>query len=1012
MGRRITIFAVTTLIAAAVGATAFRFHSDPIRRVIIAVGRQRVIETRLSADFEWAPLGQRTVARSAVAGSSAANVRGELRVLASKPMDPSDEAKHAAAMAMLLTGDTQRGLERFEKLADAKPHDAQIWSDLGAARYEAGVATGDAALVAAALAAADEALRLDASLPQALFNRAVTIERLGVREEARKAWMQYLAVEGTSSWAAEARERASHLAPIPFFMEDLKKQFRRLSTDAEAARETARTRPQEARSHGETVVLADWAAAAARGDEETANGHLRIARWFGEALARNHGECILQRAVRAIDDADDTKRQHLIRGHLLFREGQNELKADRAAKAQATLTVAVNELTEGGSPIRLLAEFFLAHTFHYLGDVPEARQRNQRLLNEAPTEFRAHFAQLHWHLGLGYQSDGDWGKALDHFGRSIATFEDLGERYNAAAVRELTAEIHDRNGDPQAAWRQRIISLQGIGRYITPRLAMTLDNIGRGATLRKNWPVALSFLQLAGDTAAAVDQPTVEVAIRLRQARVFAETGNKDAVHASVVTARAVSTKIEDEAARAGAWADIDRTEAMVAESPQLAVSLLTRAIDYHATRGRRVLLPELHLSRGRAYADSDRAALAAADFDAGIAEVEKHRQSLPPGESRWGTFDPAADLFEEAVAAAVGRGDAPAVFAYAERSRARELLETLGAVTTVNSLTSFNDDTALVEYFSLSDRLVIIAVSRNGIRIAEERVGRTALEKEAEAFRHALSAGSPEHHRLGKSLYRRLVAPVEQEVNGSETVVFVPGPRFPSVAFAALSTGSSYLIERHAIVVSPSASVYAQLASRKVRPGKPENVLVVANPATANMNVLTNAETEAAEVVRLYPHSRRLMRSDATVEAFRVYGPTADIIHMATHGVTKPRAGSGALVLTDGFLDSQTIASMDLPRTRAVVLAACDSARGPARAEGTISAARGFLAAGVPAVIATLWQIDDGSAAQFFPRVHEDLARGVAAAAAVRRAQIESIRSGEMPSLWAAVQCIGTDGG
>ena len=114
-----------------------------------------------------------------------------------------------------------------------------------------------------------------------------------------------------------------------------------------------------------------------------------------------------------------------------------------------------------------------------------------------------------------------------------------------------------------------------------------------------------------------------------------------------------------------------------------VAVALLTRAIAYHATRGDRVVLPELYLARGRAYRTGGQEALAASDFETGIVQVEKRRESLPHGELRWGTFDTAAELFEEAAASAIRRGDVSAAFAYAERSRARELLETLGATTT-----------------------------------------------------------------------------------------------------------------------------------------------------------------------------------------------------------------------------------------------------------------------------------------------------------------------------------------
>ena len=1008
MGRRKTVFAIAIMVAVLAAALIWRLRSDPLRQLVKLVGQRRVTEARLSGGFDWAPL-PRTAIRAPIAtrSDSAPRVRGEEQTRASVSHGRSPNDDHAAAMATLLFGDRRRAVTRFEQLASENPGDPQLWNDLAAARYEAGVEASDASLVAAALAAADAALRLDSAQPEALFNRAVAIEHLGIREEARKAWMRFLAVDGTSPWAAEAQERIRRTPPIPFFLVDLRVHYDRLASDAAFAHKMARERPEETRLYSETVILADWAAAAAAGREEAAERHLGIAREFGRELARNRGDFMVQQAVRAVEDADDGQRQHLIRGHTLFREGQNELKFDRAAAAQKILERAADDLGQGGSPVRLLAEFFLAHTFDALGNVAEARRRELKLLADAPREFRAHRAQLLWYLGIGYQSDGDFGKALDVLGESVTIFDDLGEADYAAAVRQLMAEVHDRNGNPEEAWQQHLVSLRGVGRLIQPRLATALQNVGRGAMMRKDWPVALSFLHLAGEMAVTVGRPTIEAEVRLLQARAFAETRNRREARASLARAREATAKIDDEAARRESLIDIDRSEAMLTASPKVAVALLTRAIDFHATHGRRIVLPELYLARGRAYRDDGQPALAAADFETGIAQVEKHRQSLPQGELRWGTFDTAAELFEQAVAAAIGRGDAAAAFNYAERSRARTLLETLGAATPGVIPASFAHDTALIEYFSLPDRLLIFVVSGGGLRVAEERIERTLLEQEAAAFRHALAEGSPQHRQLGASLYRRLIAPIEREVGASQTLVFVPGLHFPAVSFAALPAGPKYLVHRHEILVSPSAAVYAHLASRKRGTAARLTALVIANPAN-DAGALTGAEAEANDVAALYAHSRLLLRDEATFEAYRRFAPAADVIHMGTHGRESTRRGAGALLLSDGMLDSKTIASIELPHTRAVVLAACDSARGPARAEGTISAARGFLAAGVPAVVATLWKIDDGRAAQFFPRLHRDLARGITASSAVRAAQIESIERGESPALWAAVQCIG----
>ncbi|HVT46104.1 MAG TPA: CHAT domain-containing protein, partial [Thermoanaerobaculia bacterium] len=67
------------------------------------------------------------------------------------------------------------------------------------------------------------------------------------------------------------------------------------------------------------------------------------------------------------------------------------------------------------------------------------------------------------------------------------------------------------------------------------------------------------------------------------------------------------------------------------------------------------------------------------------------------------------------------------------------------------------------------------------------------------------------------------------------------------------------------------------------------------------------------------------------------------------------------------------------------------------------------FLEAGVPTVIATLWKIDDEASKAFFTRLHEHLRGGTRPAQALRATQVEFMKRGASPSIWAAVQCIGS---
>ena len=79
---------------------------------------------------------------------------------------------------------------------------------------------------------------------------------------------------------------------------------------------------------------------------------------------------------------------------------------------------------------------------------------------------------------------------------------------------------------------------------------------------------------------------------------------------------------------------------------------------------------------------------------------------------------------------------------------------------------------------------------------------------------------------------------------------------------------------------------------------------------------------------------------------------------------------------------------------------------------EGVISLARPFLAAGVPTVLATLWDLNDRASRPLFVEFHRGVRRGLGPVDALRQAQLRLIESGNpdftSPTSWAAVTAIG----
>jgi CHAT domain-containing protein len=145
-----------------------------------------------------------------------------------------------------------------------------------------------------------------------------------------------------------------------------------------------------------------------------------------------------------------------------------------------------------------------------------------------------------------------------------------------------------------------------------------------------------------------------------------------------------------------------------------------------------------------------------------------------------------------------------------------------------------------------------------------------------------------------------------------------------------------------------------------------------------------------------------------------RVAAP--EVLHIATHALiddAQPELSGIVLSLVDargqptrGFLPLVEV--YDLPvRAQLVVLSACRTAAGPdVPGEGLASLTRGFMYAGSPRVVASLWSVEDRATAEFMRAFYEALfVRGQPAPAALRTAQAALRRSTRWasPYYWAA---------
>ena len=282
------------------------------------------------------------------------------------------------------------------------------------------------------------------------------------------------------------------------------------------------------------------------------------------------------------------------------------------------------------------------------------------------------------------------------------------------------------------------------------------------------------------------------------------------------------------------------------------------------------------------------------------------------------------------------------------------------------------------------------------------------------------------EARRLSTAVY----APLASRVRGKRLLIVADGA-LHYVPFAALPANGAPLLASHEIVYLPSASVLPLLRrNRNVTPTE-ARVAVFADPVFTRDDprlggrATTNAVSRAEERWQKGSYARlRFSRQEATAitdAASRARTFTAldfqaakqnllsrdlrgyDILHFATHGTlntTQPELSGLVFSLfdqsgrrVDGFLRLHEIYNLDLDAAL-VVLSACRTALGKeAHGEGLIGLTRGFMYAGAPRVVSSVWNVDDRASALLMTRFYEQIyEKKLAPSAALRAAQLSML--------------------
>lgn len=1029
--RPATLLALSLCVVQAASRQRDGALSAAIADLVRTAGHSRVTDGRLTGGFahgDWAPDEIRVHPSSALV-AAATHLANQL----------SPDA-HWALVARLFLDEPEAVRRVAARALDGQTPTAAFASDLAALELTPARDVEEGALDAArALDHAQQALTIAPQHPEALFNRAVAFERLGFDEAAALAWDAYLAVDGNGPWALEARRRSQAARQpsanrfTPVVREELAAAVG--AGDWTQARPLVTRIPQAAREYLDDGLLPAWAEAVQRHDANGAARALAQIREVADLLMARHGELAWRDLAEAMARDADAASADLADALIDLREVRRSAEDNRVNDMWTRLDRTEPRVARI-PPLRAAVRFWRMYVQWY---------RNER---EQVAVDGAQLAQDCERDGFLYLQ----GRALNLL---ASTLNGLTRYAVAQAASRHAAEVFTRIGEREFAASAQAslgghLAFQGDLRLAWTQQRRALSSLRDIDSLRRRFVVLGGAVVLATRfglpyAALALQERSIEETRRwgdagglarqlLERARLLLDLDRRADARDDLVAAGRVVDAMKDAAFRAQFDTDlgIARARLEMHDDPADAARLLGETIDRLRRTGRLFQLTELYLARGRALAQTGQGDAALAAWLEGIARFEEQRADLRDEQLRISHFARAWELYREAMVLLVSRGEHLRALALVERGHARALLDSIlptqtSHVAAPQDVAKALPDGALVlVYHTLPRELLVWSLDRGGIAL--DRVAVTPDELRRLTTR---LADRPEQDLPAEALDRLgrvLLGPVAVRLSRARNLAIVPDALVASVPFAALPMpgAADPLAVRLPLTIAPSLSLLELASTRLAAPREgPLRAAFFADPALAPGRAavprLVFTRREIAESASVYSDARSFDGRDATETRLLDAMGTVDVLHFAGHAIGNPEYPSRARLLasadesgaTDGDVLPQEIAARKAPRARLVLLSACATATGTtAFGEGALSLARPFLAAGVPQVIGTLWDIDDRAGGALMPRFHHWHAQGVGAAEALRRAQIELRASGDplhrRARTWAAFVVMG----
>ncbi|GAB3962774.1 hypothetical protein GCM10028805_64560 [Spirosoma harenae] len=310
----------------------------------------------------------------------------------------------------------------------------------------------------------------------------------------------------------------------------------------------------------------------------------------------------------------------------------------------------------------------------------------------------------------------------------------------------------------------------------------------------------------------------------------------------------------------------------------------------------------------------------------------------------------------------------------------------------------------ALLHYSLTSNGLLLTVLRSSTVTVLNLPVPQNQLRTLCDSLQQMIDRPSDpfpyEGNAVAHQLYQALFVPALPTLTGISRLIIVRDGMLHRLPFEVLETSrqpGSYLLRRYSVGYAYSGRT--ALGPEPLQPRTDPSVLSMAPfaPDAASLPTLQQRGYDLLDASRAevsVSGGTISLGVNASKQAFLELISRHNLIHLATHAQSNPNPAQSYISFFPSTnahrLYAHEIARLSLTHLRLAVLSACQTGVGRVHdSEGQLSLARVFAQVGCPAVLTSLWKVNDLSTTRLSALFYERLRQGQPVDVALQQAKL-----------------------